>query len=276
MAIDTDDFWRTFLKDIPDREVAKFRESVIEQSYTLRLQPGDTAIDIGAHRARHTIPMAAAVGPKGTVHAIEAAPDMRKKLRARINRAEVPKIRNIVNYLDFALSDHEGEAQFFYFSVGAGMSSLVPPEKHPNGAEPTVERVELRRLDSLVAPGTPVAFIKADIEGAEYHAFRGGMGVISKARPMIVFEHAASRDAERFGYSTDDFFALWNDLDYELFTVFGRAYSKETWGTPNAHDLFAVPSERKQEDLEIIRLAILGAVGVLLRSAGSVEGHESA
>jgi FkbM family methyltransferase len=268
MAFETKKFWANFLKDADRIRVTRFREQIIEQAYTLRLAAGDAAIDIGAHRARHTIPMAAAVGPKGRVYAIEAAPEMRQKLRAKINRASVPKIRNIVRYCDFAISDHEGESDFHYLPImGSGLSSLVSPTRIPDDARVVIERVQLRRLDDIVEASDKVGFIKADIEGAEYHAFRGGMALIREKRPMMVFEHRAQADAKRFDYTREDFFGLWRELDYSLVTIFGQEQDEASWGQKFAHDIFALPNERKEEDLAIIHLAILGAAGQLLRAA---------
>jgi len=46
-------------------------ELMLEQIYRAALRPGDIAVDIGAHEGRHTLPMARAVGPSGSVFAFE-------------------------------------------------------------------------------------------------------------------------------------------------------------------------------------------------------------
>lgn len=267
VAIDTSAYWKSLCQTASPAKLAHFREAIIEHAYRYRLSEGDTAVDVGAHRARHTVPMAQTVGLRGTVFAIEAAPEMQKKLRAQINHCGVDGIRKIVTYLDYALSDKEGEAEFFYFPrQGSGLSSLSEPTNTPDNAEVVVEKVPLRRLDDLIDAGTQVRFIKADIEGAEYHAFCGAKGIISGARPMIAFEHQARRDAERFGYSEQDFFSLWRELDYSLISVFGREITPANWGEPNAHDIFAVPNEEKDAHREIVSLSIIRAIEDLLQA----------
>ncbi|KRS16561.1 hypothetical protein XM52_18430 [Roseovarius indicus] len=164
------------------------------------------------------------------------------------------------------MSDKEAKAEFFYLPKhGSGLSSLSKPANVPENAEVVVEKVEMRRLDDLIDAHTPVRFIKADIEGAEYHAFRGAKKLISANRPMMVFEHQAQNDAERFGYTEQDFFDLWRDIDYSLYSVFGRAVTTENWGEPNAHDIFAVPNEEKEVHREIISLSIVRAIEDLLK-----------
>lgn len=69
------------------------------------------AIDIGAHTGDTTVPMALAIGPKGTVLAFEPNPHVFRVLQknSELNRSKT----NIVP-LCFAATDHDGEFEFNY------------------------------------------------------------------------------------------------------------------------------------------------------------------
>lgn len=256
------ELWDSLLQDKDGARVAEFREMIVEKSYSIILQPGDIAVDLGAHRARHTVPMAAAVGAEGRVFAVEAATKMQKKLRAAVNRADVPHVRKIVSFVDFAMSDRDGTADFYYFPTkGSGRSSLLKPDSVPDDWEMEVETVDLRRLDDVLTDAEKVSFIKADIQGGEFHAMCGAKRVIQNGRPTIALENGAQHAADRFGYTKEDFFGLWDELDYTLVTVFGRPYDASTWNYQDAHDLFAIPNERLAENYEAIGLAIVMAAG---------------
>nr|WP_272904367.1 FkbM family methyltransferase [Xanthobacter agilis] len=243
---------------VPQGRRHAFLESIVEYIYTYHLHEGDIAIDVGAHRARHTIPMASKVGRSGKVYAVEAAPEMRDKLRAAINHSGVDKIRNIVTYLDCAVSDRTGTMDFYYVPQAAGMSGLAP-QQYPEGANVIVEQVEVCRLDDIIPVDTPVRFIKMDIEGAEFHALKGAQQLLEASRPLIVFEYTGQSAARRYNYTSDQFFKFWSDLGYCLFTAAGDAHGPENWGQRGPHDLLAAPVEQASWAQRVAHAAVLRA-----------------
>src|SRR5262249_55464417 len=62
----------------------QFLEEVIQDVYQARLEPGEMAVDCGANRGFHTMPMSAAVGPTGEVLAIEALPTLAEELSRKL------------------------------------------------------------------------------------------------------------------------------------------------------------------------------------------------
>src|SRR5262249_9744922 len=93
-------------------------ERIVQEVYEAILHPGDTALDIGAHRGRHTIPLARCVGPAGHVLAVEPLPSCRAALAATLAR-ECPDLVGAVQILPCALSDQQG------------LGTLVVAEDHP-------------------------------------------------------------------------------------------------------------------------------------------------
>ncbi len=207
--------------------------------------------------------MAAKVGLGGRVFAVEAASEMRRKLRAAINRSGVPKIRNIVTYLDCAVSDENGSMEFNYVPTAAGLSGLRR-QSYPDGSMVQTEMVDVRRLDDIIPPETRLRFIKMDIEGAEYHALRGARTLIKDARPMIIFEYSGPRSAETYGYSREAFFGFWQELDYVLLTFAGGFHGPQDWGHAGPHDLLAVPREIQDDGRAILHAAAICAATAFL------------
>ncbi|MEM6786070.1 MAG: methyltransferase domain-containing protein [Myxococcota bacterium] len=70
----------------PEREREENTRALIR---ALRLQPGDTACDLGAGNGYHALRMAAAVGATGRVIASDLQPEMLEALRARATAAGV-------------------------------------------------------------------------------------------------------------------------------------------------------------------------------------------
>lgn len=65
--------------------------------------------------------------------------------------------------------------------------------------------------------GHPIAFIKLDIEGAEFLVLRGAVELIRRDHPSLLFESAPGC-VERFGRTRREFFAfLTEELGYSIF-----------------------------------------------------------
>jgi hypothetical protein len=60
-----------------------FFEQIIRAIYSAILKPGDLAIDCGAHKGLHAMPMSDLVGPSGRVLAIAAIPELADALALR-------------------------------------------------------------------------------------------------------------------------------------------------------------------------------------------------
>jgi len=209
--------------------------------------------------------MAEAVGPSGRVFAVEAAKEMQSKLRAAINHCSVPFARKIVTYLDFAVSNQEGEAEFNYVPKAGGLSGLRRQD-YPDGVDVLVEKVPVRRLDSSLPADAMPKFIKLDIEGAELHALQGGVDLVSRSRPVIAFEFGGPSAAARYGYTPADFFGFWSTIQYDLRTIFGEQLDLSTWGTPVPHCIVAAPRETGAS-MEMIHRATLAILHSRLKAS---------
>lgn len=203
------------------RANAAFCERLLGHYYHQVLRPGDGFIDVGARIGHHLFPMARMVGPSGRGIAIEASPAVARALTERV--AQDPAFRDHVKVIEGAAADREGHATFYIRENFSGWSSLYEEHVHPGeeGEEKAVD-VGFVQLDQIVeAEGMEsCAFIKLDIEHAEFPALRGGRKMLRAMRPVLCFENAPRKAAELNGYTMDEFASFFEDLEYDLYDIF--------------------------------------------------------
>lgn len=143
------------------------------------LRPESNTIDVGAHRGavlqelmRHA--------PRGSHVAVEPLPEHAHYLKARYPEARV---------LQCALGERSGETTFYHV-VSRPTRSGLRKVAYPSPSEEVVPiTVPIARLDELIPHEQPISLIKIDVEGGEHGVLLGGRALISRQRPVIVFEH---------------------------------------------------------------------------------------
>lgn len=179
---------------------------------------GGTVFDIGANDGYFTLLLSDIVGPNGRVHCFEPVPPTRERLTATV--------KNNANYKNieihgYAVSDLDGSVSLNVPGNDYGQASI---RTHSTGAwgmpdlAVTSYATVSKRLDSVFAPTTPVAFIKCDIEGAELLALRGMEALLRSQRPHILVE-VFDRWTSAFDYSPSDLFQFLNGIGYATFTL---------------------------------------------------------
>ena len=150
-------------------------ESMLEAVYRAALQPGDVAVDIGAHVGRHTFPIARAVGPAGKVFAFEPLPAAYAELRRKVEYAQASggDLAAIITH-NVALGEEEGEAKFVFVPDFPEYSGFRERTYHDDSLRRERIGVRVLRLDSYGADFGRVRFIKIDAEGGELMILRGG------------------------------------------------------------------------------------------------------
>ena len=156
-------------------------------------------IDIGAYRGG-VLQEIARLAPKGTHFAFEPVPAQYDYLKKAFPHVHVHQL---------ALSD-EVAAKTFYHVVSrptySGLQKVLYPSSHEK-----VNRIQVQTqlLDNVIPSHIPIHFIKVDVEGAEFHVFRGGVDTIRRNKPIIVFEH---------GLTSEYFFSKSSTELYDLLT----------------------------------------------------------
>jgi FkbM family methyltransferase len=245
-------FWWIAWKDVIRNEVLDGTFEAAERRFVERfLQPGMTAVDIGAYYGLYTLIASVAVGSQGRVVAFEPSPYQMKRLRwhLRLNRS-----RN-VRAEDVALGRVEGEGTFFSVPGGAaGFSSLRRPDV---GAEVRPILVRIMTLDSYLrqhSVGT-IDLIKIDVEGGEMDVFRGAENLLrQELRPVILCELQDVR-TEAWGHKARDTAAFIESFGFRWFRPLsdGSLVSslEDTGGSER--NFVAIPPERMGRIKEMIK-----------------------
>ncbi len=154
------------------------------------LNPGDTAIDVGANLGSHTIPFARRVGHEGRVLAFEPQPRVFELLRANV---ELNELRNVELHgaacgaapgeVELPPVDYAREANF----GGVNVRDL---EAAGRGAGVSGERIPVVTLDEAV-PAQRVRLLKIDVEGMEREVLAGASRLIARSRPFLYVENEA-------------------------------------------------------------------------------------
>jgi FkbM family methyltransferase len=205
-----------------------FFELIIRRVYEAVLSPGDTAVDGGACGGIHTFPMAKRVGATGRVHAVEAHPTHAHELAKKV----AAKALKQITIHAVALSNEPGIGEFVCVKTHPSRSGLrkLDLSHLPVPTETETIQVTRMRLDDIL-PSNTVSwrFCKLDLEGGEYHALMGGSSAIERHKPFIVFENGRDIAAVPYGYTRDDWFALFDHLGYAVFDLFGRPFTPSSW-----------------------------------------------
>lgn len=166
-------------------------ETKVVEAICRLVQPGQVALDIGAHVGYFTLLLAKQVGPSGRVMAFEPNPRIFEILQENVT---LNGYRNVT--LDnTAVADRTGTGTLTLYRrlPLAGRDSTVPGAAPGAGIE-----VPMVRLDDYFAPpGVRVDFLKIDIEGAESLALDGMSGILQRDHPTLVIElHGVEARAE--------------------------------------------------------------------------------
>lgn len=210
-----DSYLKKFVEYCAD---GQFFEAAIQGIYECFVRSGDTVVDAGANRGRHTFPLCDAVGPQGRVYAIEAIPGLARELAKAASRISQ------LSVVEAALTNFSGQTSFHYVK-NADWFSGIGKCSYP--FEPKIEVIEVpaRRLDELIPEEQVISFIKLDLEGGEYDALQGSKRILERDRPLVVFEHAGLYRSVCYKYEMQEFELFWSKLDYRLVDLFGRSVS---------------------------------------------------
>jgi FkbM family methyltransferase len=156
------------------------------------LRPGMTVIDVGANVGQMTLEMAALVGPKGRVIAVEPSPGNLEYLHQHV---EGNGFGHRVTVIAAACSDEDGGEVSFFVGSEDGVSS-VGSGHNIIGAAPIISQSHHLQVRELHVPRVSVdglcqrlnvqpAVIKIDVEGAELLVVKGAEATLKRSRPRV-------------------------------------------------------------------------------------------
>jgi FkbM family methyltransferase len=199
------------------------------------IRPGDTVIDVGGNVGLWCMTAARNCGDGGVVHVFEPHDANYRQLQRNL---EMNEIRNSHAH-KFAVSDTEGEAEFFAAAVAnsglgrlaARTGVLVPDSK--------VQTVVLDRF--LVGLGIrSFDFLKIDVEGAEALVLSGAKRYLAEVGPIVLFEMNPVL-ASAFGQTAKNIGAMLQSCGYRIFEYLrGKMVPIDMTECVGHHDLFAL------------------------------------
>lgn len=204
-------------------------EDIITSIYSNLVKSGDICVDGGAHLGVHTLPLARLTGEKGKVYAFEPLPDFAKKLQQKILYENLQNVIIIEN----ALSNKKKTVNFHFVKNAPAYSGIEKRQnydkKKPNFIELSVNTIT---LDEVLENQSSWRFCKLDLEGGEFNCLQGAVKSIQKFSPFIIFENARQSSAISYNYTMEDWFTLFENIDYQVFDLFGQKFRREKWSSP--------------------------------------------
>lgn len=143
------------------------------------LANGGSSIDIGAHEGK--ILQSLVKFSFGPHWAFEPMPAFAERLRRRFPG---------VNVNEAALGDSSGKVEFRYLPHASAYSSLLNRPEIEQGQVVRQLYVKLCKLDDCIPQTAQVKFVKIDVEGVEAAVLRGGRLLLSRCKPVTIFECA--------------------------------------------------------------------------------------
>jgi FkbM family methyltransferase len=201
--------WVRRLAQLPHRvRHPELREIYLEDSRIAEVikrvvTPAMNCVDVGCHLGS-LLNRILWLSPTGRHTAVEPIPYKAAWLRRKYPSVTVHEL---------ALGGEDGEVEFFVDTRRSGFSGLRVHGSGQNLLRLTVTR---RRLDDLIPAEVNVGFLKVDVEGGEYDVFRGAVRLLSKQRPVVLYECTRS-GLDAFGFVAKQVFEQLNSHHYHTF-----------------------------------------------------------
>lgn len=167
-------------------------------------------IDIGCHKGEILQSMIK-LAPDGHHYAFEPIPEMYQALLANYS--------DKTTIYPYALSDQTGSTTFQFVKNAPAYSGIRKRQYDIENPDIEEIKVEMKKLDDVIPVETKIDFIKIDVEGAEYGVINGGKKLISKHKPVVIFECGIGA-SDFYGTKPEDIFNLLaNETGLSIYTL---------------------------------------------------------
>lgn len=175
-----------FSVKLPTRYVNYFQSDYEAENFAFlrqQVKQGDNVLDIGAHIGLFSTAAAQLVNPSGKVFAFEPAAGTNELLKQTIS---INNFQNVIEPHDEAMGASSGKTTFYVSAIkGDNSNSMV---SYKEDRELYAKEVNMYSIDDFVAEKklSSLAFIKIDVEGAEYDALTGAGNTLKNLRPACI------------------------------------------------------------------------------------------
>ncbi|WP_206446904.1 FkbM family methyltransferase [Agrococcus sp. KRD186] len=184
--------------------------------------PGDVCFDVGAAYGMYAIPLAAAVGPTGAVHAFEPQRRPRAVLSAARSLLGAAHVRISHSAVGRVAGEHELVLVTRY---GLRISGHAHLAGSAGSRDADRLRVPVTTIDDVCREQgiERVRFVKADVEGFEHAVLEGAAEALERDRPAVLLE-IEDRHLQRYGLTGAEVADSLRDRGYEMAVWRGGAW----------------------------------------------------
>ena len=207
---------------------------------------GGCAIDLGANFGLYTRFLAEAVGPDGTVHAVEPVPTTYDVLLSNVRRLGLSQVRthpvavtDATQAVTMAVPRYTSGGSNFYEARVVRTSAAEGRQVHVAGV----------RLDDLFADLSRIDVIKCDVEGHELAVLRGAEAILRTHRPAWLME--VSGDPDDRSSNAAGVVRLMRAAGYEVFRFDGRRLRPRQAGDRAVNYFFLRPEHQGRVPAEL-------------------------
>lgn len=191
------------------------------------LKKGMTCLDIGANIGYYVLLENKMVGETGKIIAIEPSPENFKFLQKNISRQN----SKIIEAYNIAAGDKDGKINFLIYE-NASNSGMVIPDGEVQKWPGQVIEVPIKKIDSFLQElqVKKIDFLRMDVEGYEYHIFKGMQDTLEKFKPIIHIEVHKSIMGDN---TTKEWFGMLKQLGYTVMHYVPREIDTPIIGSIN-------------------------------------------
>jgi len=172
-------------------------------------KPDSVCIDIGSNEGK-ILDWIIKNSPNTIHFAFEPVPFLYEKLQL--------KYSNKVKVFPIALTDH---ASLDAFNVVLSNPALSGLRKRPYASYYKDKQIEVvaDQLDHLIHDDQKISFIKMDVEGGELNVLKGAIKIITKSKPLILFE-CGKIGGDLYGFTALEMYQFFEEQShYQIFTL---------------------------------------------------------
>lgn len=182
------------------------------------LEPGDTAVDVGANLGVYAFAAANAVDNRGRVLAIEPSPRLGERMRHAVRRLGLDSIC----VCETCAGEAPGQTEFFVAEEGE--TTGEQSRRVDSGHLARYRRIAaaMDTLDNLAAAhlcGESACLVKLDVEGAEVLALRGAHALLSTQDAAFWLVEINLPALRRFGFGAADLLSHFPPARFESWLI---------------------------------------------------------
>ena len=174
------------------------------------LQPGMTAVDVGANIGYYTLLFAHLVGTSGRVLSFEPNSENLRLIFAALEANAVANVTVVPLALDAARG-------WSYFTSHVGSNGGLLNEDASQFVDGGGWIVATAALDEVVEG--PVDFLKMDVEGGEGRVLAGAIETLRRCRPIVVSEFSCEMLRRVSGTDPLEYLSTFTELGYQLHVI---------------------------------------------------------